>query len=377
MGQGLSQNLALEFRRKIETGQWASGQRLPTTRELAAKYQVSANTIQGAFRVLEAHDLVDRRPRRGGFVKGPVSRPESKATTIGVVRVFGPDGQDSDVSEWTQRIVHGVESELVQAGYHPSLFGYSPTSDGEVQRLVAKIEQSAETLGGVVLFLSPAIYGLIDELDKRELPWVTINRAHEHASQNFVTHDAFAAARLIGRCLARMNIERIAVLSDPMRPGKSSSDKFFGLLQGYVERGMPSRNVDCLMGEGYLEQDGYAQMQEYLQQYGVPRVVLASGDLLALGAMRLFREQGIGVPSEVGLIGATGLTMGAYTHPSLTVLETPMERMGQEAGRMLLQMSRQNVTRLVGRYLPAPIVVRESFPIPAELLKEESAGLNR
>jgi DNA-binding LacI/PurR family transcriptional regulator len=289
--------------------------------------------------------------------------------------VFGPDGHDSDVSEWTQRIVHGVEGELVEAGYHPSLFGYSLTGQGEVQRLLAKIDQSAETLGGLVLFLSPAIYGLIDELDKRELPWVTINRAHEHASQNFVTHDAFAAARLIGRCLARMNVERIAVLSDPMRPGKSSSDKFFGLLQGYVERGMPSRNVDYMMSEGYLEQDGYTQMQEYVRQYGIPRVVFASGDLLALGVMRLFREMDINVPSQVGVIGATGLKMGAYTHPSLTVLETPMERMGQEAGRMLLQMSRQNVTRLIGRYLPAPVIVRESFPIPAELLDEERAGL--
>jgi DNA-binding LacI/PurR family transcriptional regulator len=104
--------------------------------------------------------------------------------------------------------------------------------------------------------------------------------------------------------------------------------------------------------------------------------VFASGDLLALGAIRLFREQGINVPSQVGVIGATGLKMGAYTHPSLTVLDTPMERMGREAGRMLLEMSRQNVSRLIGRYVPAPVVVRESFPIPPELIEEESRGLS-
>ena len=46
MSKGLSQNLACEFRRKIETGQWPSGERLPTTRELAAKYRVSVNTIR-------------------------------------------------------------------------------------------------------------------------------------------------------------------------------------------------------------------------------------------------------------------------------------------------------------------------------------------
>jgi DNA-binding LacI/PurR family transcriptional regulator len=377
MNHGLSKNIAHEFRRKIETGQWASGQRLPTTRELAAEYQVSVNTIQGAFRVLEAHDLVDRRPRRGGFVKVPSDRREmSKATTVGFVGVFADAAHATDASEWTQRIVHGADQELLDGGYHPSLFSYSPGASGEVERLVAKIDQSAEQLAGMVLFLSPAIYGLTDELDKREVPWVTINRVHEHASQNFVAQDAFTAARLIGRCLARMNVKRVAVLSDAMQPGKSSADKFFGLIQGCVERGMPSRNVDYVASGGFLEQDGYAQLDAYVRRHGAPGVVFASGDLLALGAIRCLRERKLAVPSQVGVIGATGLKMGEYTHPSLTVLANPMERMGQEAARMLLQMSRENVSRLIGRYVPAPLIVRESFPLAQELIEQESAGLH-
>jgi LacI family transcriptional regulator len=215
----------------------------------------------------------------------------------------------------------------------------------------------------------------MDELDKHEIPWVTINRAREHAAQNFVTHDAFTGARVIGRCLARMKTERIVVLSDPMRPGKSSADKFFGLMQGYIERGMPSRNVDCIASDGYFEQDGYELMKNYVAKFGPPRAVMAAGDLLALGAIRLFREQGLDVPTDVGVIGATGLTMTAYTHPSLTVLSTPMERMGQEAARMLLEMSRQGVSRLIGRYVPAPLIVRESMPIEQSLIDEESASL--
>ena len=53
-----------------------------------------------------------------------------------------------------------------------------------------------------------------------------------------------------------------------------------------------------------------------------------------------------------------------------------MERMGHEAARMLLQMARDNVSRLIGRYVPAPLIVRESFPIAKELIEEESVGLH-
>src|SRR3954447_21474920 len=93
MNQGVSRRLAREFCDKITTGQWPVGERVPTTRELAQAYGVSVNTIQTAFRELEATDLVERRPRLGGFVKQRPGRatpvaggaPRTRATTIGVV----------------------------------------------------------------------------------------------------------------------------------------------------------------------------------------------------------------------------------------------------------------------------------------------------
>lgn len=376
MSQGLSRNLALEFRRKIETGQWALGQRLPTTRELAATYRVSANTIQGAFRVLEAHDLVDRRPRRGGFVKLPSAKREtSKATTIGFVGVFAHLKQESDADEWTHRIIRGADIELTQAGYHPSLFSYSREEENAIPRLLSLITEARDRLAGIVCFLSPPIYGLIDELDRLDIPWVTINRMHEAAVHNFVTHDAFDGSRLIGRCFARLKADRVAVLSDRMLPGKTSADKFFGFMQGYIERGMPSRAVDFIACERYFEQDGYNHLRAYVERHGPPQAIYTSGDLLAAGAMRLLRELDVKVPGQVGVIGSTGLKMAEYTHPSLTVLPVPMEQMGEAAAQMLLEMSREGVRRMIGRYVPAPLVVRESFPIPQKLINEESVGL--
>src|SRR3954467_5692697 len=105
MHEGLSQRLARQFRQKIETGEWAVGKRLPTTRALAAELGVSINTIQNAFRQLEAHNLVERRPRLGGYVKarpaearfaGGASAAIRRATTIGVVSLFTdtPDADD-------------------------------------------------------------------------------------------------------------------------------------------------------------------------------------------------------------------------------------------------------------------------------------------
>src|SRR4051812_43184113 len=83
---GLPKRLANDFRKKIAQGDWAVGSRVPSTRELAVTYGVSVNTIQTAFRELEADDLIARLPRVGGYVKNRHVRPaHPPATTIAVI----------------------------------------------------------------------------------------------------------------------------------------------------------------------------------------------------------------------------------------------------------------------------------------------------
>lgn len=380
MDEGLSQRLAGEFRLKIERGDWAVGARLPTTRELAQAYRVSINTIQAAFRTLEADNLVERRPRIGGFVKSRHRRPAilRAATTVAVV---GPQPQMTEqgkvAGEWGYRIVRGLEAELAPSGFHLSTFSYVLPDDGSaISRVLEKVDQAGETLAGTLVFLNEAIAGLLEQLDRRNVPWVTVNRCKEHAAHNFVTHDAFRGGRIVGRCFAKMGFERVAIISDALGSMRSAGDKFHGFIDGWIEAGMPSRNVDFIHCPTYHEEMGHDVFLEHVNKYGPPRGVFATGDFQALGAIRACRELGLSVPEQVAVIGATGLEVAAYSHPSLTVLDTPMENMGADAAAMLLEMAREGVRRMSGRYAKANLTVRESCPIPTEVLAEAQATID-
>lgn len=366
----LPEKLAREFRSKIQRGEWPVGSRLPTTRQLAVEYGVSVNTIQHAFRELEQEDLVDRRPRVGGFVKERVKGGKSQATTFGVI---GPYSNAADITEnpWGYRIIRGLEQAVGPAGFHVSMLSYSVHDSDAQEKVLNKIEEAGTTLGGVFCFISPTVATLVDELDRRNVPWVTVNRPKEHAAHNFVAHDAFNGCRLIGRCFARMGYESAVIISDPLGSGRSTGDKYFGFLQGCIECGGESRAIDFLSAKTYEEEHGYNEFHKHVKKHGIPRAVLASGDFLALGALRACEELGLKVPEQVAIIGATGLDVAAYSRPSLTVLNTPMEQLGQEAGRMLMEMAREGVRRMTGCYIPAPITVRESCPIPTDILATE------
>jgi DNA-binding LacI/PurR family transcriptional regulator len=377
MHENLSRKLSKAFEEKIRSGEWAAGERLPTTRELATEYGVSVNTIQGAFRELEASDLVERKPRLGGFVKHKSATPAAvQATNVAVVvphedAAYAAKSSDS----WTYRIIRACDRALGDANLHTAIYSYDDSMPDAVPKLLSKIDQSASTLAGILIFLRDSIISLPSELDRRNIPWVSVNRSSEHMVHNFVAQDALYAGRLLGRCLARMKVERVALLSNGIHLGRSNGDMYFGFMQGWLESGQRSRDVDYLDCDLHIESHGYTQMEQYLKTFGRPDVVYAMGDFMAIDSVRALHDAGHKVGKDVMVIGGTGLHVSAMTQPPLTVSEVPMDAMGTEAARLLLEMSREGVRRMLGRYLPTRLIVRESCDIPESIIGQETQAL--
>ena len=61
--------IAADLRRRIETGEYRPGDRLPTYEELAAHYGTGHATIQAALRILRAEGLISVRKRAGITVR--------------------------------------------------------------------------------------------------------------------------------------------------------------------------------------------------------------------------------------------------------------------------------------------------------------------
>lgn len=66
-----SEIVAASLRERIEAGEWAPDQALPSVAALAAHYQVARSSVARALRILAAEGLVRVRPRWGTFRAGP------------------------------------------------------------------------------------------------------------------------------------------------------------------------------------------------------------------------------------------------------------------------------------------------------------------
>src|SRR2546421_10931878 len=66
--------VAIELKRRIERGEYAAGQRLPSEREITDELNVSRATVRGALLRLQAENMIDIVPRGGAFVRSPSTK---------------------------------------------------------------------------------------------------------------------------------------------------------------------------------------------------------------------------------------------------------------------------------------------------------------
>jgi len=80
--------VATELRNRINRGVYASGQRLPSEREITEELNVSRATIRGALSRLQAENIIDIIPRGGAIVKSPSAKvlvgPENPSIASGL-----------------------------------------------------------------------------------------------------------------------------------------------------------------------------------------------------------------------------------------------------------------------------------------------------
>lgn len=75
--------IADDLRRRIDAGEYAAGQLLPSESELSARFEVSRVTVRKALEELRQHGLVDSRQGFGWFVAvDPVSQSLGRLGTI-------------------------------------------------------------------------------------------------------------------------------------------------------------------------------------------------------------------------------------------------------------------------------------------------------
>lgn len=204
---------------------------------------------------------------------------------------------------------------------------------------------------GFVLMTSSRKNSHIRALLEAGAPFVTWGAAQPGVKYPSVCGDDRAGGRLAGEHLAKYG--RVDVLAGPEEELEVQR-RLEGFVEGLQEAGGTLGAV--VFAPEFGEESGEAGMRTLLASR--PRAVFCHSDLLAVGAIRVIRAQGLEVPRDVAVVGYDGLLMSSYLSPPLTTVSQHLPQVGRALGQGLVTyLERGEVTHLT---LPVELLVRGS-----------------
>ncbi len=132
-----------------------------------------------------------------------------------------------------------------------------------------------------------------------------------------------------------------------------------GFRTGLKLAGLPFDKALTSFGD-FSEESGYRAMGEILGRQSGLTAVFAGNDMMAIGAARRLKEEGIQIGKEIALIGGDDAPLARYVDPPLTTLRQSMYDLGGEAMRMIAKWLRDGVPPRSRAVFRTELIVRRS-----------------
>jgi DNA-binding LacI/PurR family transcriptional regulator len=315
----------------------------PTLDEVAARAGVGRGTVSrvvnGSPQVSpEAKAAVEQAIEELGYVPNRAARALVTQRTDSVALVVSESEARVFGEPFFAGIIRGISSFLLATPLQLWLaMAQSPPERERVNQHLTR-----QHVDGVMLLSLHDDDTLPVRLRERGLPAVLGGRpagmlaAPNAVPVSFVDVDNAGGARLAVSHLAGQGRRQIAVIAGPQDMGVG-----VGRLAGYrnaiVEAGLPAD--ERLIGYGdFSEESGAAAMRGLLAARPGIDAVFAASDLMACGAMRVLKEMGRKIPTDVAVVGFEDSVLAKQTDPPLTTVHQPVEEMGREMARLLLDL---------------------------------------
>ena len=196
----------------------------------------------------------------------------------------------------------------------------------------------------------------IKKIKNSPFPISIIDTFIEGENINFVSTDNKLGVRLALDYLWKLGHRKIAMINGH-RNAQVSWDRLNAYQDYLKERGVYEERL-VFTGD-FTEDSGYQCAKEIMKLKKLPTAIFVASDLMALGAIRAFKESGFNLPEDMSVIGFDNISTGEYTEPRLTTVGQDAVGMGKWSVRLILNKLKKEKPQT--KYLLKPkLIIRDS-----------------
>jgi LacI family transcriptional regulator len=322
-------------------------------KDIAKQAGVSASTVS---RVLNGKKYIDAEKRarilkliqETGYVpiKAARNMVMKQSFTVGIVI-------PTTFNMFQRQLFSVIERSLSAFGYHTEVFFLALDGSG-VKECLDRLK--AENLDGLILLhevKSPAFYAY---LAQSGLPVVsTLCNAEDIPT--IKTDDRQAAAEAVNHLIGLGHRNIGLICGGGFSFGAERREGYDDALAAAgIERN--ENRVVCV--QQYSSEFGMYGMRELLLRGRDFSALFAASDELAIGAIRVLKDEGIRVPEDLSVIGFDDIEVANYFIPRLTTVHQPIKEIGDHAALGLHRRISGGINLDPEIIIPHKMIIRES-----------------
>ncbi len=193
-------------------------------------------------------------------------------------------------------------------------------------------------------------------------PLVLVNNAPERLQADTIVIDNFVAGYKATRHILDQGHRRIATIAGPQHT-LTGRERLRGVVEALAERDLQLEERYLRFG-GFLQDEAHRACDALLALDEPPTAIFAANNHMVVGTMLSIARHGRACPDDISVAGVDDFRWAEAFRPRLTTIRQPVEAMGAEAVRLVLQRIDRYEGQRVQIVFEPELVCRESVTPP-------------
>jgi LacI family transcriptional regulator len=252
-------------------------------------------------------------------------------------------------------MLSSIEDELRAHGKHVIITAGHSDEAKEKESISFLASRQCDAL---ILHVYAVTNDYVAQLRESGVRVVLIGRDLPDMAANCISIDNEQGEYLATRSLIEMGHTELAYIAGPLWKSDGQA-RMVGFKRALAENGLMFDERRVAEGT-YEEVTGRRAMQALLDRQISFTGLVCANDEMAAGAIAVARENGMGLPEDLSVIGFDNVFFTRYMHPPLSTVDYPIAAMGRMAARCVLrEVYGQQGLEIQNRFEPT-LVMRSS-----------------
>jgi LacI family transcriptional regulator len=239
------------------------------------------------------------------------------------------------VHHFFSNVINGIIAEAEKKGYLVIILQSNESLELEKKQVALLINKRVD---GIIMSLSNESNNdfHIKEILRKEIPFVQFDKISKLIpSSKVIINDQKAAMEAVQHLIDK-GCKKIAHIRGPENP-QNAIDRFIGYKKALEKNGIQYDSKLVYTCKNVTFEEGLEFAKQIIEEHPDVDGIFVITDLVAVGVLAYFNEQGIQVPNQIAIIGFSNWFMSQVITPKLSTVDQPSYEMGVAAFNLLLE----------------------------------------